>query len=125
MGGLAVGMVVVVLACTAYLVPFREALVYYAIWALIVLACPWACLEEETKKRAFRVFNRFEYFAVATLIVALVTQWGTKGSPFPIWAIAAIVTAGIAAYSVIAYYAIVNFQKWCDGGFRSPDGKKT
>ncbi len=123
LGGLAAGMAVTILACTVYLMPFWEAFAYYAIWASFVLAFPWACLQQDTKDRVVRALNRFKYFAVAILIVVLVMQWGTERTPFPIWAIAALITAGLAAFSVVAYCAIVNFHKWWDGGLKDPDGR--
>lgn len=125
LGGLAVGMVVVILACTLYLVPFWQAMMWYAIGALFVLAFPWACLEWETRNRAVRAHNRFVYFVIAIVVVVLVTQWGKERKPFPTWAVAAIIVAGVAAYSVMAFYAIVNFQKWRHGDFRHLDGSKT
>ncbi len=123
--GLAVGIVAVVIACTFFLVPLWQAMVCYAVGAFFVLAFPWASLEWQTRNRAVRAHNRFVYFVVATLIVTLVTQWGTEKKPFPVWAVAAIVVAGIAAYSVMAYYAIMNFRRWRHGDFRSLDEERT
>lgn len=126
LGGLAVGVVVMILACMLYQVPFWQALACYAIGAFFVLAFPWACLQWETRNRAVRAHNRFVYFVIAILVVALITQWGTEGGkPFPKWAIVVIIGAGTAAYSVMAYYAIANFQKWRHGDFRNLDKKKT
>jgi hypothetical protein len=118
LGGLAVGVIVLILACTLHLVPLWQALACYALGAFFLLAFPWACLEWETRNRAVRAHNRFVYFVIATLIVTLVMQWGTAKKPFPKLAIAAIVLVGIAAYSVMAHYAIVNFRKWRHGEFR-------
>jgi multisubunit Na+/H+ antiporter MnhB subunit len=125
LGGLGVGVVVLVLACTLYLVPFWQAVIWYAIGAFFLLAYPWACLEWETKNRAVRAHNLFVYFTMAIVVVALVVQWKPKEEPFPKWAIAAIITAGVAAYSVMARHAIANFQNWRHGDFRSLDAKKT
>jgi hypothetical protein len=41
------------------------------------------------------------------------------------WGVAAIVLVGIAAYSVMAYHAVVNFGKWRRGGFRDINNEKT
>ena len=124
LGGLGVGMVVLILACTVFLVPLWQATACYALGAFFLLAFPWACLEWETRNRAVRAHNRFVYFVIATLIVTLVLQWGTEKRPFPMWAVSAVVLAGIAAYSVMAYYAVVNFGKWRHGAFKDiSDGK--
>ena len=125
LGGLGVGVVILVLACTLGFVPFWQALIWYAIGAFFLLAFPWASLDWETRNRAVRAHNLFVYFTIAIVVVALVVQWKPKEESFPKWAIAAIITAGVAAYSVMARHAIANFQKWRHGAFRSLDAKKT
>ncbi len=124
LGGLGVGVVVLVLACTLYFVPFWQAVIWYAIGAFFLLAYPWACLDWETRNRAVRAHNLFVCFTMAIVVLALVVQWKPKEEPFPKWAIAAIITAGVAAYSVMARHAIANFQKRRHGAFRSLDAKK-
>jgi hypothetical protein len=118
-------MVALILACTVFLVPLWQATTGYALSAFFLLAFPWACLEWETRNRAVRAHNRFVYFVIATLIVTLIMQWGTVKRPFPMWGVAAIVLVGIAAYSVMAYHAVVNFGKWRRGGFRDINNEKT
>jgi multisubunit Na+/H+ antiporter MnhB subunit len=125
LGGLGVGVVVLVLACTLYFVPFWQAVIWYAIGAFFLLAYPWACLDREAKNRAIRAHNLFVYFTIAIVVLTLVVQWKPREEPFPKWAIAAIIVAGVAAYSVMARHAIANFQKWRHGDFRSLDAKKT
>ena len=125
LGGLGVGVVVVIISCTVFFVPLSQAMMWYAVGAFFILAFPWACLEWETRNRAVRAHNRFVYFTIAVVVVAVVTQRGTEGKPFPKWAIAAIVAAGVAAYSVMAYHAIRNFQRWRRGDFRGLNEKKT
>jgi len=125
LGGLGVGVVVLVLACTLCFVPLWQAAIWYAIGAFFLLAYPWACLDWETKNRAVRAHNLFVYFTMAIVVAALVVQWKPKEEPFPKWAIAVIITAGVAAYSIMARHAIANFQKWRHGDFRSLDAKKT
>ena len=124
LGGLGGGVVVLVLACTLGFVPFWQAVIWFAIGAFFLLAFPWASLDWETKNRAVRAHNFFVYFTIAIVVVALVVQWKPKEEPFPKWAIAAIIVAGVAAYSVMARHAIANFQKWRHGDFRSLYAKK-
>jgi hypothetical protein len=124
LGGLAVGIVVALVACTVFLVPLWQAMACYALGAFYLLAFPWACLEWGTRNRAVRAHNRFVYFVIATLIVTLVMQWGTEKRPFPTWAVAASVLVGIAAYSVMAYYAVVNFGKWRRGNYEDINNEK-
>ena len=119
LGGLGVGAAIVVIACMVFLVPFWEAMIYYGIGAFFVLAFPWACLDRETRRRVIRAHNLFIYFIMALLIVTLAVQWGTGGKPFPMWAIWTLVAAAVAAYSVMAYYAVVNFWRWRHGEFRN------
>ena len=125
MGGLAVGAVVLVIACTLYFVPLAHAVIWYAIGAFFLLAFPWASLDRETRNRAIRAHNLFVYFTIAILVVALLAQWKPREEPFPKWAIVAIVGAAVAAYSVMARHAIANFWKWRRGDFKGLDAKKT
>lgn len=118
LGGLGVCGVVVVLACTVFLVPFWEAMGCFAIGAFFVLAFPWACLDRESRKRVIRAHNRLVYFLLALLVVTLIVQWGTEGKPFPMWAVGALIVGAVAAYSVMAYCAVVNFRRWRRGDFR-------
>jgi amino acid transporter len=124
LGGLAVDIVGAVLACTIFLVPLWQALAGFAIVAFFVLAFPWVSLDWRTRNRAVRAHNLFICFFVATLIVTVIVQWGTEGLSFPMWGVAAVVIAGLAAYSVMAYYAIINFRRWRRGDFRSLDEEK-
>jgi hypothetical protein len=120
LGGLSVGAVVVVLACTLFLVPFWEAMIYYAIGGYFVLAFPWACLDRESQRRVIRAHNRLVYFFGALLVVTLVAQWATNGKPFPKWAVGALIVGAVVSYSVMGYYAVVNFRRWRHGDFREP-----
>jgi hypothetical protein len=117
LGGLGVGVVMLVLACMLWFVPFWHAVVWYAVGAFFLLAFPWASLDWETRNRAIRAHNLFVYFTIAIVVLALVVQWKPKQEPFPTWAIVAIIGAGVAAYSVMSYHAIANFQKWRRGDF--------
>ena len=125
LGGLAVGIVGAVVARTFFLVPLWQAMAGYGVVSFFVLAFPWASLDWRTRNRAVRAHNLFVYFFIATMIVTVVMQWGTEKRPFPLWAIAAIVVAGIVAYSVMAYYAVANFRRWRKGDFGSSDEEKT
>jgi hypothetical protein len=125
LGGLGVGIVAVVVACAFFLVPLWQAMACYAVGAFFALAFPWASLEWKTRNRSVRAHNLFVYFFIATLIVTVIMQWGTEKKPFPLLAVTAIVVAGVAAYSVMAYYAIVNFRRWRNGDFKSLDQEKT
>ncbi|HWF19991.1 MAG TPA: hypothetical protein VG754_12025 [Verrucomicrobiae bacterium] len=121
-GGLGIGMILLAVACGVFLVPFSEAMAGYAIMGFFCVAFPWASLKLETRNRAVRAHNYFVYFFIAMLIVTVIAQWGTKeGTPFPKWAIGLVIIAGVAAYSVMAYYAVVNFRKWLKGGFKNLD----
>jgi hypothetical protein len=124
LGGLGIGGVVLVLACMLFFVPLWQAVIWYAIGAFFLLAFPWASLDWETRNRAVRAHNLFVYFTVAILVVALLVQWKPRGESFPKWAIVAIISAGVAAYSVMARHAIANFLKWRQGDFRNFDAKK-
>ncbi len=119
LGGLSVGAVVVVVACTLFLVPFGEAMICYAIGGYFVLAFPWACLHRESQRRVIRAYNRLVWFFVALLVVTFIAQWATDAKPFPKWAVGALIAGAIAAYSVMGYHAVVNFRRWRHGDFRS------
>jgi hypothetical protein len=118
LGGLGVGVAVLVVSCTFFSVTFWQAAMWYAIGEFFLLAFPWACLEWETRNRSVRAHNRFVYFTFAVVVVVWVMQWETEGEPFTTWAVLAIIGVGIAAYSVMAYYAVTNFQKWRHGDFK-------
>ena len=125
LGGLGIGLLVAVVACTLFFVPIRQAAIWYAVGAFFLLAFPWASLDWETKNRSVHAHNLFVYFTIAIVIVALLAQWKPKEESFPKWAIIAIVVAGVAAYSVMARHAITNFLKWRRGDLESFDAKKT
>jgi len=116
-GGVSLGAIVVVVSCVIYLVPWPTALGWYAVGAFFTVAFPWVGLDWETKNSAVRAHNRFVYFAVAVFVLVLILQYGTEGQPFPRWGIAALIVAGIAAYSVMAYHAVRNFRRWRRGEF--------
>ena len=111
--GLIGGIVLVVISNLFFYVSLKKAFIFYAIGAFFVIAFPWACLRMETKNRSFRAHNCFVIFAVVLFIVVMIVQWGTEHQPFPIWAIATLILGGCIAYSVMAYYAVQNFIKWC------------
>jgi hypothetical protein len=120
LGGLGVGAVIVVIACTLLDVPFWEAMIYYGIGGYFVLAFPWACLDGESRRHVIRAHNRLIYFFVALLIVTLIVQWATDGKPFPKWAAVALIVGAVASYSVMGFYALVNFARWRRGDFTEP-----
>jgi hypothetical protein len=124
LGGLATVIVGAVLACTVFLVPLWQAMAGFAVGAFFVLAFPWASLAWETRNRSVRAHNYFVYFVIATLIVTVIVQWGGDKLSFPLWAVAGIVVAGVAAYSVMAYHAVINFQRWRRGEFGNLEDKK-
>ncbi|HZV34258.1 MAG TPA: hypothetical protein VFB72_06740 [Verrucomicrobiae bacterium] len=119
-GGVAVCAIGVVVAYALFFVPFWEAMMWSGIGVFFSIAFPWASLQLETRNRAVRAHNCFVYFVIAMLIVVVIAQWGVKGGkPFPNWALFAVIAAGVSAYSVMAFYAIVNFQKWIRGDFKN------
>src|SRR5215467_8480386 len=118
LGGLSLGAVAVVIACTLFLVPFWEAMIYYGIGGYFVLAFPWAILDRESQRQVIRAHNRLVYFVIALLVVVLIAQWGINGKPFPKWAAVALIVGAVASYSVMGYYALVNFRRWRHGDFR-------
>ena len=120
LGGLSAGAVVVALACTLFLVPFGEALIYYAIGGYLVVAFPWACLDRESQRQVIRAHNRLVYFFGALLVLTLIAQWATDAKPFPKWAVAVLIVGAVASYSVMGYHAVVNFRRWRRGDFRNP-----
>ena len=118
LGGLGVGIVLVVIACTLLLVPFGEAMAYFGIIGFYVLAFLWACLDQKGRRAVIRAHNRFVYFFMAVLVLLLVMEWGKEGRPFQRWAAYALIAAGVAAGSVMGFYAVVNFRRWLRGEFR-------
>jgi hypothetical protein len=122
LGGLCVGAVVVVVACTLFLAPFWEAMIYYGIGGYFVLMFPWACLDRESIRQVIRAHNRLVYFLGALLILTLIVQWGTNGKRFQKWAAVALIVGAVATYSVMGYYAVVNFIRWRRGEFTEPKG---
>jgi O-antigen/teichoic acid export membrane protein len=115
------GAVLVALACTLFPVPFWEAMIYYGIGMYFVLTLPWVCLNRESIRRVIRAHNRFVHFFLALLIVTLIVRWATDGKAFPKWAVGALIVGAVASYSVMGYYAVVNFGKWRRGDFRGPN----
>lgn len=111
--GLVVGIVIVLISNFFFYVPLKKACIWYAIGVFFVIAFAWPCLRRETKNRSVRVHNCFVIFAVVLFIVVMIVQWGTEHQPFPVWAIATLILGGCIAYSVMAYYAVQNFIKWC------------
>lgn len=101
-------------------VPFWDATAFCGIGAFFSLTVPWVSLRLETRNRAIRAHNYFVYFVIALLIVVVIEGWGVKGGkPFPKAALVALIAAAVAAYSVMAFYAVVNFQKWLRGDFKN------
>jgi hypothetical protein len=117
LGGLGVGIAAVALACTFFLVPFGEAMIYFGIGVLYLPAFLWASLSQKGRRGAIRAHNGFVYFMMAVLVLLLILEWGKEGKPFQRWAAYALIAAGVAAYSVMAYYAVVNFWRWRHGDF--------
>jgi hypothetical protein len=124
LGGVAVSIIGGIVAYTLFLVPLWQALAGCAVVSFFSLAFPWASLEWQTRNRAVRAHNRFVYFVLAMVVVILILQSGKEKQPFPAWAIAAVIIAGVAAYSVMAYYAVLNFGKWRAGAFKNPTEPK-
>jgi hypothetical protein len=120
LGGLCVGAVIVIIACTLLDVPFWEAMIYYGVGGYFVLAFPWAFLDRESRRHVIRAHNGLVYFFVTFLIVILIVQWGTDGKPFPKWAAVPLIVGAVALYSVMGYYAVVNFMRWRRGDFTEP-----
>lgn len=118
LGGLAVCIVGVILACTLFLVPFGEATIYFAIGAFFALAFPWACLDQKGCRAVIRAHNRLVYFFGGVVVLLLIVEWGSERRPFQRWAAYALIAAALASYSVMAYYAVVNFRRWRHGDFR-------
>jgi hypothetical protein len=105
----------VILGLGAYLyfeIVTVELLLISSIGSFYSLVFPWACLHLETRNKCIKAHNRFIYFAVGIIIAVLIVQWGTENLPFPMWAIIAVIIGAVAAYSVMVYYAIVNFIRW-------------
>jgi drug/metabolite transporter (DMT)-like permease len=113
--GLIGGIVLVVISNLFFYVSLKKACIWFAIGAFFVIAFPWACLKRETKNRSVRAHNCFVIFFVILFVVVMIVQWGTEHQPFPVWAIAILILGGCIAYSVMAYYAVQNFIKWCKG----------
>jgi len=111
--GLIGGIILVVISNLFFYVSLKKACIWFAIGAFFVVAFPWACLRMETKNRTVRAHNRFVIFVVIFSIVVMIVQRGTEHQPFPVWAIAILILGGCIAYSVMAYYAVQNFIKWC------------
>lgn len=76
---------------------------------------PWAAVQLETRNRSVRAHNLFVYSVVGILIIIAITQWGTDHVAFPMWAMIVLAIFAVAAYSVMVYYAVVNFIKWLNG----------
>lgn len=123
--GLIGGIVIVVISNLFFYVSLKKACLWYAGGAFFVIAYPWACLKRETKNRSVRAHNCFIIFAVVLFIVVMIIQWGTEHQPFPVWAIAIIILGGCIAYSVMAYYAVQNFIKWCKGELENSNIEKS
>jgi hypothetical protein len=113
--GLIVGIVIVLISNLFFYVPLKKACIWFTLGVFFVFAFPWACLKKETKNRSVRAHNCFVIFAVILFVVVMIAQWGTEHQPFPVWAIAILILGGCIAYSVMAYYALQNFVKWCKG----------
>lgn len=119
LGGLGVCVVGLVLACTLFEMPFGEAMIYFGIGVFFVLAFPWSCLNQKGRRAVIRAHNRLVYMFIGVLVVVVIVQWRTEGRPFPMWSAYALIVAGVATYSVMAYYAVVNFWRWRRGEFES------
>ena len=123
-GGVAVSIIGGIVAYTLFEVPLWQAITGAAVMMFFSLAFPWACLDWKTRNAAVRAHNLFVYFILGMLVVVLVLQWGTEKRPFPMWAVAIVVLAGVSAYSVMAYNAVLNYGKWRAGFFKTPSDPK-
>jgi hypothetical protein len=88
---------------------------YYALALFLTLAVSWSFLDWQTRDLAIRGNNAFVMFAVALIIVVAVVQ--KEHEPFPGWAIASLIVAGVAGYSVAGICGIRNFIRWRRGEF--------
>jgi O-antigen/teichoic acid export membrane protein len=113
--GIIGGIVIVVISNLFFYVALEKACTWYVIGVFFAIAFPWASLKRETRNRSIRAHNRFIIFAVIVFIAVIVVQWRTEHQPFPVWGIILLILGGCIAYSVIAYYAVHNFFKWCKG----------
>ncbi len=86
-----------------------------AIGSSLSLFFPWVSLELQTRNKCIRAYNRFVYLSVGILIVVAITQWDADKVAFPLWALVVVIIAAIAAYSVMVYYAVLNYIKWLNG----------
>jgi hypothetical protein len=96
-------------------VPFSTAWLYYAGAAYLAFAVSWSYLDWKTRNAAIRGHNAFVVFAVCLLVVVLITQ--KEHEPFPRWAIALMIAAGVAGYSVAGFFGLRNFLRWRRGEF--------
>jgi hypothetical protein len=96
-------------------VPFGEASLYYAGAVYLTFAVSWSYLDWKTRNAAIRGHNAFVIFTVGLLVVLLIIQ--KEHEPFPHWAIALLIIAGVAGYSVAGYCGIRNFLRWRRGEF--------
>jgi hypothetical protein len=96
-------------------VPFSMALLYYAGAVYVAFAVSWSYLDWTTRNAAIRGHNAFVVFAVCLFIVVLIVQ--KEHEPFPRWAIALMIAAAVAGYSVAGFCGVRNFLRWRRGEF--------
>lgn len=82
------------------------------------IAFTWASLKLDTRNQSVKAHNLFVYFSIAVIILIALLQWGEDKVAFPTWAIIALVTGAVTAYSVMFYHAIMNFARWINGKFK-------
>lgn len=95
--------------------PLGTALLYFVLALYLTLAFSWSFLDWQTRRLAINGNNAFVVFAVALIIVLAVVQ--KDHEPFPGWAIASLVVAGVAGYSVAGICGVRNFIRWRRGEF--------
>jgi peptidoglycan/LPS O-acetylase OafA/YrhL len=95
--------------------PFSTAFLYYGVATYLTLAVSWSYVDSKTRNAAIKGHNVFVIFAVCLFIVVLVVQ--KEHEPFPRWAIALLIAAGVAGYSIAGVCGIKNFLRWRRGEF--------
>ncbi len=116
------GIPIVFAAHAFFYVPFGTALLCYAGAVYLSFAVSWSYLNWETRNAAIKGHNAFVIFAVSLFIVVLVIQ--KEHEPFPRWAIALLIAAGVSGYSVAGFCGIRNFLRWRRGEFSGERSQK-
>lgn len=101
---------------------FSLFILFFCLVALIVtVALPWAWLRLDTRNQSVRAHNGFVFLIALVIFSAIISQWGAEKAKIPLWAIIIPCVGAVLAYSVMVYHATMNFSRWINGEFRSPD----